>query len=468
MLSFVSEFPVERTRTATDFLDGVRTWLLGSPHTAFEAGDLDALGSATECRVTKGAESLEALRAESTTEETQGVRHIIRDDGLEWVTTVVFSRTGFDSWIGIRTSCESHHPAVRLPAAKKPILVRVLLERLGGSSDGMLRVGSSPTRLENADIEIAADLIGGRMECRLPIIYVSAGFQGGHSLDVDRLAADMAGMAHVIVEPNRAFSVRLKLEVNSENVYGGTVGVYWPDAGGRRSFFTRAGFGYQADLYRAIFEEVRTALTNRRALDRCTWAYLQESASRHTIEGLKSSGSQELDKYVETFDIELTAKEQRLAEAEKEIARLRNELRIYEARLAAGTGSLLQAGTEQDLYPHEVSRVVRDALSEARDRVPTDSRRQHVLHAILAANPAGEDVAGRLRAELKELLRASRDLDARTRRGLEDMGFAITDDGKHYKLVFQGDDRYTFTLAKSGGDHRGGLNAASDISRLLF
>ena len=59
-------------------------------------------------------------------------------------------------------------------------------------------------------------------------------------------------------------------------------------------------------------------------------------------------------------------------------------------------------------------------------------------------------------------------MEARTRRGLEEMGFSISDDGKHYKLVFQGDDRYTFTLAKSGSDHRGGLNAAGDIARLLF
>ena len=54
------------------------------------------------------------------------------------------------------------------------------------------------------------------------------------------------------------------------------------------------------------------------------------------------------------------------------------------------------------------------------------------------------------------------------RRELEDMGFSISEDGKHFKLVFQGDDRYTFTLPKSGSDWRGGLNAASDIGRLLF
>jgi hypothetical protein len=91
-----------------------------------------------------------------------------------------------------------------------------------------------------------------------------------------------------------------------------------------------------------------------------------------------------------------------------------------------------------------------------------------VLAAVLAANPASEDTAGAMRARLKELLRGSKGIDAKIRRGLEEMGFSIAGDGRHYKLVFQDDDRYTFTLPKTGSDHRGGLNAASDIGRLLF
>ncbi|MFO1318556.1 MAG: hypothetical protein U1F52_02985 [Burkholderiales bacterium] len=59
-------------------------------------------------------------------------------------------------------------------------------------------------------------------------------------------------------------------------------------------------------------------------------------------------------------------------------------------------------------------------------------------------------------------------LDQKSKRTLEEMGFELSDDGKHYKIVFQGDDRYSFSLPKSGSDHRGGLNAASDIGRLLF
>ncbi|OYX11331.1 MAG: hypothetical protein B7Y20_10560 [Acidovorax sp. 16-64-162] len=59
-------------------------------------------------------------------------------------------------------------------------------------------------------------------------------------------------------------------------------------------------------------------------------------------------------------------------------------------------------------------------------------------------------------------------MEAKVRSALQDMGFEISEEGKHYKIVFQGDERYTFTMPKSGSDHRGGLNLAGDISRLLL
>lgn len=468
MLAFATEFPIERTRTTADFLRAVQSWVLGSPHTGLAELDLAGLQTAAEWRGGRGNEYVDSVQVHGRTSESAAVRYRRLDEGLEWLTSVVFSRTGADSWVGIRVSCESAHPAVRLPAAKKPVLVRTLLDALGGSSDGALRVSGTPLRLDNADIDVASQLIAGDSGCRLPVVYVSAAFNGGHIVDVDRLARDLAGMAHVVVEPNRHFSLRLKIEVDSENVYGGTVGVYWPDGGGRRSFFIRGGFESPEDVSRAVFDEIRTALTNRRAFDRCTLAFVQELASRSAIEQLRTSGSQEVEKYVQTFDLELAAKSERLKDAEAEIARLHTERRIYEARLAAGTGAILKTGGEQDLYPNEVLRIIRDALEDARTRVAADSRRQHVLDAVLGANTAPSDEASALRERLKEALRDARGMEARTRRELEALGFVITEDGKHFKLLFRGDDRYTFTLAKTGSDWRGGLNAASDISRLLF
>ena len=186
------------------------------------------------------------------------------------------------------------------------------------------------------------------------------------------------------------------------------------------------------------------------------------------MQALRAEGSQDIEKYIETFDKELAAKAQQIGNAEKEISRLRAELRIHQARLPTGTASLLRMGGEQEFYQNEVFGIVRDAIEDASTRVSDDSRRRHVLASVLHANPVREDLATPMREEPKQLLRGSRGVDAKVRHGLEEMGFSIAEDGKHYKLVYQGDDRYTFTLPKSGSDRRGGLNAARDIGRLLF
>ena len=51
---------------------------------------------------------------------------------------------------------------------------------------------------------------------------------------------------------------------------------------------------------------------------------------------------------------------------------------------------------------------------------------------------------------------------------LQDIGFSISDDGKHIKLVFGEDSRYTGTLSKTGSDRRAGDNTAHDLIRDIF
>ncbi len=274
-------------------------------------------------------------------------------------------------------------------------------------------------------------------------------------------------MAHVVSEPNRAFSQRLQIEVNSENVYGGVVGIYWPNGQGRRSFFLGREFDDSATLKKAIIEEIRTALMNRRPLVRCTWSAVEEASSRVAYNALKESGSNEIERYIEVFDSEMKAKEQLISDAEKEISRLQAEVKKYESKTSLNRGIALEVGTERDFFPGEISQIVLDALTDAQGHVPNDSRRKHVLSAI-TGQTASSNTAKEHREALKELLRAYKSMDAKTRKGLEYLGFSISEDGKHFKLLFQDDDRYTFTLSKSGSDYRGGLNAASDISKILF
>lgn len=467
MLSFATEFVVEPSRSSEEFLAAARDWLLGSPHTQFKLSDLGHFGSNDGFSARKSNELIESIRHTSTSTDSAAVRYTRLDASLEWVSTIVFNREQQRNWVGIRTSCESQSPSTRLPAAKKPVFVRTLLKELGGGPDGELIVQNKPHYLTNTDIELAGLCISGNAGCRLPLVYASASFNGDIFANAESLADSLAGMAHVLVEPNRAFSLRLMTEVDSQNVYGGTVGIYWPDGGGRRSFFLGREYESKSEIERAILDEIQTALTNRRPQARLTWPSVQELVSRRKINALLEQGSSKIEEYVDAFDNEIKAKNATLVDAERDISRLKAELHRYQIQSPMQSGLTLNAPREQDLYPGEILGIVRDVIAESIDRVTPNSRRQHVLTSIAGVNPATSD-SDSMRDRLKSMLRDFRSMDAKVRNALEEMGFAISEEGKHYKLIYRGDDRYTFTLPKSGSDHKGGLNAAHDISRLLL
>jgi ribonuclease BN (tRNA processing enzyme) len=106
-------------------------------------------------------------------------------------------------------------------------------------------------------------------------------------------------------------------------------------------------------------------------------------------------------------------------------------------------------------------------LNAAAGNAQSDSRRQHVLTVVAMSNPANEALRDR-KERLKSILRQYQSMDKHTAKELEDLGFTISEEGKHHKLTYMGDDRYVFALPKSGSDHRGGLNAASDIGKRIF
>lgn len=468
MLSFAAEFPVKKSHEPIEFISTVKKWICGSPHTSFVESDLSAIPKTGEWRLDKGNASLRTLSVSTQNEEAVAVEYVTRDRHFEWSTTIVFSRSEGDAWIGTRIFCETNHPATRVPVARKPIFVRMLLDGLGGAADGALTVQAVPHYLQAGDVGLAVKLIGAKAGCRLPVIYVSSDFSGKHVVDVSALSNDLSGMAHVVVEPDRQFSRQLQIDTRSENVYGGTIGIYWPHGGARRSFFMGDELDSAVDIKRAIIDEIRSALINRRALVRCTWSSVQEAFSRESLKILRASGSSELNQYTEMFDKEMAAKDRKLAEAESEILRLEEANRELEEQFSTGAGVVrLRTGAEQDLYPGELVQVVRDAIESEGTRVQSDGRREHILKAILSGVP-NNDTPVQRREELKEILRDYRKMDAKTRRALENMGFLIEEDGKHYKVTFSRDERYMFTIAKTGSDHRGGLKAAATISSRLF
>lgn len=467
MANFSTEFPIDPKNTVEEVVRLACEWITGSPHTKIQEADLHDIPSNSERTVSIGDEQVTLAQATAKDLEIGGMRYVRTEDGLQWTTSIVTLKTAEKHLLSLQVICEAMNTAARLPPPKKPYFIRQALSELGGGADGEIPVTDRPFRLGEDEAQVAAALILGTARNTLPIVYVSAGYLDGHLVNPDELAKFVSGMAHVVVEPSRAFSFKVKGLTEAKNVFGGTVGVYWPNSHARKAYFLDDETPNRRAVQLEVAKDIRIALSNRRQVTLCTWSNLKESVARNRFEQLKSVGSTELQEYVEAFDAELAAKQARVEEAEEEIARLTAEIRRLSAVTQSSSSGLIQRGAEQDLYQYEIADIVIDALADANRVARGGSRRQHVLQDLIKANPAsGARLA--LEEEIKALLKTYQDMDSKTKNALTRLGFDLSDDGKHYKAVFQGDGRYTFSFSKTSSDHRAGKNLASDINNALF
>lgn len=468
MINFSTEFPIADKNSVSDVLKLALKSISTSPHTRLNSDQFPEIPTDSEVRIANAQESVALGSAKLGDFEIGGVRYIRSEStNLEWTITTVVTKKPSLTLLSIQVACEALSTAARLPPPKKPYFIKQALAELSGGMDGEIPVTNQPIYLTEAEIEIAAALISGTGANRLPIVYVSARDDGAHSIVPELMAQWVAGMAHVVVEPSKTFSLHLKDLVSARNVFGGTVGVYWPESNARKAYFLSNDFSTADALQTVIARDIRVALANRRPTPDCTWLSLTESISKCRYENLKSAGSTELTKYIDAFDSDLKAKEERITEAEAEIERLNSEIRRLTLVQSTSIQGLLQPGLEANLYSNEISDIVLEALVSATRTIEPTSRRAHVISDLLAHNQlVGQ--SQKLRDEVKALFKAYTNMDARTKSELARLGFAISDGGKHYKAIYRGDSRYTFAISKTGSDHRGGKNMASTINKTLF
>jgi hypothetical protein len=468
MLVWATEFPAAKGRTAAEVLAVGRRWLAGSPHGTWKLESFldDPPGEITRYECGGQTASFASISVDGR--GLAGLQQTwLQEDQLEWTAEIVAREASDALWITVRLDCNVVQPGLPLPKARKPYIVGQLLNDLGGGSDAGLGVGETPVFLRETDVQLAAHLIRGDHGNRLPVVYASAGRDDRPSVDPRELARWLAGMAHVVVEPSRWFSFTLAGHAMDANAYGGAVGVYWPNGRSPQVRFITSRFASPRRLQSAVVDAVRKALTVVRPHPECTWAFLRECISRERLEALKAAGSTEVEKYVQEFDAEVAAKQERIDAAEREIVRLRAELRRFEHAGGAAAGGVLAQGKEKPLYPGELRDAAVKALRAGRTMLCSDGRLQHVVDDLLAANPAGDGDA-QIEEILRECLSTERTLSAGDRAKLERAGFRISDDGKHWKATYQGDERYVFTMSKTSSDHRAGKNLVSQISRRLF
>jgi len=199
---------------------------------------------------------------------------------------------------------------------------------------------------------------------------------------------------------------------------------------------------------------------------RCTWEAVKDVKAKNTIERLKVDGA-DAQELVLAYEEEAEQNSNNIIRLKGEIARLESNVRGLQAKSPVQGGVIVAVGDEDDYFKDEIAAVILDAVQDYIGRVPEGSRRQHILQSIVENNDI-ERCAGILSKDVKEALRGYREMNVKVRAVLERCGFEVSADGKHWKITYQGDGRYTYVLPKSGSDNRGGLNAGSDICRIVF
>lgn len=179
----------------------------------------------------------------------------------------------------------------------------------------------------------------------------------------------------------------------------------------------------------------------------------------------------------------LRAYEQEVAQKDEEIQALKqklqhlNSLNYQQEKMSKNkrnhsdnhANAVLQYGKERDLYDDEILSFLRRSMEYTlKNQTHENSRYRHIMEDLLNANPLPNDLRAEKEKALHQAMKTYTRMDNPTRQALINIGFSITEEGTHYKLVFMKDGRYTCSTSKTSSDIRGGRNFVRDVANLLF
>ncbi len=427
-----------------------------------------------------------------------------KEDGSVWDTDYVMDFRRRLMCIRLERS-DRRHTQILQETFTTPHFITLLEQKGFLSEDGDLPVSRTPHQIGTEHLPLLRDVILQKSNYRLPVIYVSRRFDGSLPLNAELLASRVKGVAHVLLLEHAEDVHVLRDMCESRNEYSGAAAIYFPSgAPGKRRFITHVKEGCDPALLEKLARAAIIYAGSRITEPLLTWqgvnnALLNERIrvnihARELAEQAKKQAEAEVRALQDTLDekqqeIQRKALEDAEREAEKILDGFDNELRYYQKQIedltrandalqienqglksrldSAGETPLIHSGRETDFYPGEIRDLLLTQLSETLSSVPEKTRRHDVIQDILAENE-WDHCSEKNAEEIKKLLKTYAGMTSAIRQKLESLGFVITEDGKHYKLTYYGDDRYQIILSKTPSDVRTGKNCSQKLSKMVF
>lgn len=477
MLLFSTILDIHESLTKEKFIQLVIEWNQGSPHTENIISELEWHG---ESNVRYGDNRLWMAIDEYRNGNIVAVRYEKREaDGAIWDTDYVMNFASMKMAIRLERSFTQDAVVMNRKFAT-PHIITLLIEKGYLRRDGVLVVGRTPHTLSKEELPLLADIVNGKAQCRLPVVYVSKTVCNHDPVDVHRMAGRLKGIAHVLVQSDVSLNTEIRTLCSDQNEYHGAIGIYHPNQmlGHRRYLYH--GNGATDDLLMEKIIRTIMQYSNAQMVDLLyTWQGVNNAllgdrlqsqrAERIEMEQKLSQERTETEALLDSCEDDL----QRLQERVDELMRT-NEGLLYENqglryKLESADGQpVLYMGDECELYPGEVRELLLEVLKRALTTVVQEKSRRFDIVQDIIRNNKFEGLRGENAKELERLLSAYEGMTKPVRQGLEKLGFVISDDGKHYKLVYHGDDRYWGSLSKTPSDVRSGKNNMRDLINKVF
>ncbi|EBO3310991.1 hypothetical protein ARC96_02630 [Escherichia coli] len=472
MKFFSTGFYVSNDVLFDDVFNECFSWIHESPHTNFIPAQLACDYLSEDFYVESSNERIDVITHGNQDVQLGCFRYSKISEPHKWVTDISINKNLINNtvWIQVESSVVSQEAAYLAPQPKKPLIVIRLIDKFSGGLDDAFKTSIEPDYLSNSEehLKLAAKVINGETENRLPIIYVSSKYfynEHPHNIIPERLARKVCGIAHVLIEPReKMFSIKLKNETNSKNAYAGAVGIYWPR--GQNISFYRRGEKTAKEFEDELFDDVVKATSTMAPVSEGGWSEIQKRRTKDSINTLKIRGEY-TSELMGLYEADNVAKDETIEELKSNILSLEYRVRMLQSQASAQGSIVINAGEETDFFNGEIKDVIIEALKVAIVNTKEGSRSNHILSSLISNNPQTMEANSR-QTHLKRALNGYRSMDKATSRQLKELGFELSEEGKHWKLVYNGDSRYSYILPKTGSDYRGSLNAISDISNIIF
>jgi hypothetical protein len=465
---------INDTLTQDEFIRLVIRWNQSSPHIDNVIPDINWSG---ERNIRYGNDDLWLDIEEYRNMNIIAVRFEKREsDGAVWDTDFIMNFTTMKMTVQLDRGYTEDAQMEDLQFST-PHFITMLIDGGFVVADNGLDVLRQATIINQENLSLLTDVINGYSHYRLPVVYVSKTMYNKEPVNMGWLCSKLKGVAHVLLEEDKQLDDKIRSVCDDNNEYLGGIGIYFPN-GKHKRFLYRSYSGSDNILMNKVSRSVFQYMNAQKLPLVATWQgvinalltdrYVSQKAEKVEAERARQKAENEVESFIGAFDEDNKNLRKQIEELTRANTSLQMENQGLRSKLSGVEDvPILFLGAEEEFYQGEIKEMILDAVAENLKNVEQKTRRADVLNDVLQNNDY-QRVGEERERIVKTMFKEYKTLTPSVRQQLQELGFEITEEGKHYRLTYYGDDRYKTTFSKTGSDWREGKNMASTIIKNMM